>query len=422
MKFKKTILKNGLRIITIPMRDNPTVTVLVLVEAGSKYETKENNGVSHFLEHMCFKGTKNRPTALHISHELDALGSQSNAFTSQEFTGYYAKSKATHVDKLLDIVSDVYLNSLFDEKEIEKEKGVIIDEINLYDDMPHRKVGELFMSLLYGDQPAGWNIAGPRDNIRKMTREDFVKYRKAHYVASATTVVVAGGITEKKVIGRVKELFKDIPTTKNEKKKKVIESQSAPKTLVHFKETDQTHLVLGFRTFGLLSKEISTLTVLAAVLGGGMSSRLFQKIREEMGVGYYVRANHDAYTDHGFLEIAAGVDNKRVGEVIDAMLAEVKKLMLTKVPEQELSKVKEYLIGNMDLELESSDSQAQFAGIQELLKKEVKTSKEQALKLRKVTAGDIQRLAKRIFVEKGLNLALIGPFKDDTEFKKHLVI
>lgn len=422
MKFNKTTLENGVRLITIPMPDNPSATVLVMVETGSEYETEKEAGISHFLEHMVFKGTPRRPSAMEISRELDSIGAHYNAFTNYEFTGYYAKADKKHLSKIIDIVSDMYQNPLFDQSEIDKEKGVIVEELRMYKDLPQRDVHEVLAALMHGDQPAGRPIIGNEETIRSFSRDSFVAYRAQHYVASATTVVVAGGITEKKVIGRVKELFKDIPTTKNEKKKKVIESQSAPKTLVHFKETDQTHLVLGFRTFGLLSKEISTLTVLAAVLGGGMSSRLFQKIREEMGVGYYVRANHDAYTDHGFLEIAAGVDNKRVGEVIDAMLAEVKKLMLTKVPEQELSKVKEYLIGNMDLELESSDSQAQFAGIQELLKKEVKTSKEQALKLRKVTAGDIQRLAKRIFVEKGLNLALIGPFKDDTEFKKHLVI
>ena len=196
MEYKKTILKNGLRVITVPMKDNPTVTVLVLVETGSKYETKAKNGISHFLEHMCFKGTAKRPTAQAISSELDGLGSSYNAFTSQEYTGYYAKSSANHFKKIFDVVSDIYLNSAFPAAEIEKEKGVIVEEINMYEDMPHRHVHDLFASLLYGDTPAGWNIAGTRDNVRAMKREDFVQYHQAHYVPKATTVIIAGKVSE----------------------------------------------------------------------------------------------------------------------------------------------------------------------------------------------------------------------------------
>ncbi len=189
MKFSKKILKNGLRLVTIPMKDNPTATVLVLVEAGSKYEDKRVNGISHFLEHMCFKGTTKRPKAIDISKELDALGSQYNAFTAQEYTGYYAKSDAKHFHKIFDVVSDIYLNSTFPDMEMEKEKGVIIEEINMYEDMPNRHVQDLFMKLLYGDQPAGWNIAGEKSNIVSMKRDDFVKYKNSHYLPEATVLV-----------------------------------------------------------------------------------------------------------------------------------------------------------------------------------------------------------------------------------------
>src|SRR5574343_674288 len=181
-KAKKKVFKNGLRVITVPMKDNPTATVLVLVEAGSKYEDKKINGISHFLEHMCFKGTQKRPRAIDISKELDAIGSQYNAFTAQEYTGYYAKADAKHFKKIFDVVSDIYLNSTFPETEMQKEKGVIIEEINRYEDMPHRHVQDLIMKLLYGDQPAGWNIAGEKENILKMKRGDFVKYKGEHYL------------------------------------------------------------------------------------------------------------------------------------------------------------------------------------------------------------------------------------------------
>ncbi|MBP9715323.1 MAG: insulinase family protein [Candidatus Pacebacteria bacterium] len=420
MKFSKNILKNGLRVITVPMKDNPTVTVLVLVEAGSKYEDKKVNGISHFLEHMCFKGTMKRPKAIDISKELDALGSQYNAFTAQEYTGYYAKSDAKHFKKILDIVSDIYLNSTFPEVEMEKEKGVIIEEINMYEDMPNRHVQDLTMKLLYGDQPAGWNIAGEKKNITGMKREDFVKYKKEHYVPKATTLVVAGHVTEKEALKEVKKIFDNLKNTKKVGKKKVVESQKSPKVLVKYKDTDQTHFVLGMRSYDLFNKSNATLSLLSGVLGGGMSSRLFQKLREEMGVGYYVRAYNDAYTDHGFFQISAGVDNKRIDEVINAVLEECRKLKVYEVDEDELEKTKECLIGNMKLSLESSDDIANFYGGQELLKKKIVLAEEKAKELRKVTARDIKDMANKIFTDKNLNLALIGPFKEKKNFLKNL--
>lgn len=423
MNFKKTILKNGLRVVVVPMKDNPTATVLVLVETGSKYETKDKNGISHFLEHMCFKGTTKRPKGIDISKELDALGSQYNAFTSQEYTGYYAKSDAKHFKQIFDLVSDIYLNSTFPEAEIEKEKGVIIEEINMYEDMPSRHVQDMMMELLFGDQPAGWNIAGPKKNILAMKREDFVKYKNAHYVPSATTLVVAGSINEKEVMAEVKKVFGNLPNTKKDKKLKTKEIQDKPAVLIKYKKTDQTHFVFGVRTYDLFNKNNAVLTVLSGVLGAGMSSRLFTKLREEMGVGYYVRAGNDTYTDHGFFEISAGVDNTRIDEVLHAVIAECNKLKSELVSEDELEKVKECLIGNMKLSLESSDDIANFYGGQELLKKEIKNADEKAKQIRSVSAKQILDIANKIFLNNKLNLALIGPFdpkKDKNKFIKLL--
>jgi predicted Zn-dependent peptidase len=420
MYYKKKILKNGLRVITVPMKDNPTVTVLVLVEAGSKYEEKENNGISHFLEHMCFKGTQKRPKAIDISKELDSLGSQYNAFTAQEYTGYYAKSDAKHFRKIFDIVSDIYLNSTFPEVEMQKEKGVIIEEINMYEDLPMRHVQDLIMELLYGDQPAGWNIAGKKQNILEMQRENFVNYKKEHYVPSATTIVVAGKISEKEVLAEVKKVFGNIISSKKSKKIKVTEKQNQPEILVKFKKTDQTHFVLACRTYDLFNKKNAILTVLSAILGGGMSSRLFQKLREEMGVGYYVRAYNDSYTDHGFFQISAGVDNKRIVEVIEAIIEECNKLKKTLVSKDELNKVKQFLIGNMKLSLESSDDLANFYGGQELFKKELKTAEQKAQEIQKVTAFEIKKLALDIFKKEKLNLALIGPIENSQPIKEVL--
>ncbi len=422
MNYTKTTLDNGLRVITVPMRDNPTVTVLVLVEAGSKYETKEKNGISHFLEHMCFKGTARRPNAHAIASELDGLGSQYNAFTSQEYTGYYAKSDAKHFKQIFDLVSDIYLNSTFPEPEMQKEKGVIVEEINMYEDMPNRHVQDLFMSLLYGDQPAGWNIAGTRENVRAMTREDFIAYKAHAYVPEATTVIVSGNVEESVVADEVARIFGALAPEAKASKEKTRDIQMKPELLVSYKKSDQTHLVLGFRTFDMYDKRISTASILSAIIGGGMSSRLFIKLREELGVAYYVRASNDNYTDHGAFTISAGVAVDRVAEVVSAILAECKRLRTELVEESELSKVKEYLAGNMKLELESSDAWGTYYGAQEIVHYPIETLEESEAKLRAVTREDVQALAETIFTDAGLNLALIGPYEDGKQFASILTL
>lgn len=420
MNYKKTILENGLRLITVPMKDNPTVTVFVLAEVGSKYENKDNNGISHFLEHMCFKGTTNRPLNSDISTELDNIGSRYNAFTSQEFTGYYAKAQYQHVDTLLDVISDMYLNPLFDEKEIEKEKGVIIEEINMREDLPQAKVQNLITELVYGDQPAGWDIAGSKENIRRISRQDFIDYRNKFYTAPATTVVIAGNFDEGIMIEKVRQIFSIMPKVVKGIKEKVREDQKKPALVLFKKETDQSHLVLAVRTFNVYDKRHKVLDVLVGVLDAGMSSRLFKKLRDEMGVCYYVSAGQDSSTDHGLFSVSAGVDNKRVKEVVSVILGELSKLKTELVPEAELRKVKQNLIGTMYLGLESSDSLAKFYGGQEIINDKIKTPAEIKADIESVSAEEIKALACEIFVDQGLNLALVGRFDEKGELEKIL--
>jgi predicted Zn-dependent peptidase len=417
MNYTKKKLKNGMRIITIPMKENPTTTVLVLVETGSKYENKDNNGISHFLEHMCFKGTSRRPSAFDITKELDGIGAQYNAFTGQEYTGYYAKSDYKKLDTILDVVSDMYLNPIFPEKEIEKEKGVIIEEINMYQDLPQRIVWDVFHKLLYGNNPAGWNIAGTKENVQKIMRTDFIDYRSKHYVASATTVIVSGKINEKEVFKKVQKAFKDIGKWKKDDKEKVWENQKTPQVSVYYKDTDQTHIILGVRSYNTYSKYNSIIMVLDAVLSGGMSSRLFQKLRDEMGICYYVGADNNEYTDHGFFSVFAGVDSKRVKEAIVTILAEMNKVKNNLIKPEELNKAKQYLIGNLHLGLESSNSLAIYYGMQEVLKKDIKKPEDIIKEIKAVTAEEIKFVVERIFKDEGLNLAIVGKFKDDKEFK-----
>ena len=420
MNYTKKKLKNGMRIITVPMKDNPTVTVLVLVETGSKYENKENNGISHFLEHVCFKGTSRRPNVADITKELDGIGSQYNAFTSLEYTGYYAKAEHKSFDKILDVISDLYLNPIFPEKEIEKEKGVIIEEINMYQDLPQHIVVEDFLKLLYGNQPAGWRIAGTKENVQKINRTEIIDYRNKHYVASATTIVVAGKINEKEVVKKIAKAFKDIGTWKKDGKEKVVENQKTPQISLTHKFPDQTHMVLGVRTFNLYNKYNPIIKVMNSVFSGGMSSRLFQKMRDELGICYYVKADNDAFTDHGFLAVVAGVDSKRVKEAISAILEEMKKFKTDLVKPEELNKAKQHLIGNLNLSLESSDSLATYYGGQEILREEIKKPEDIIKEIKAVTAEEIKFVAERIFKDEGLNLAIVGKFKDDKEFKEIL--
>ena len=420
--FKKHILPNGLRVVLAPQSGSLATTVLVLVEAGSKYETKKINGVSHFLEHLCFKGTKKRPTALAISSELESLGAVSNAFTGHEVTGYFSKVRAEKLYNILDIIADIYVNPVFNEKEIEKEKGVVIEELNMYEDTPTRKVSDLFMELLYGDQPAGWDIGGTKEVIKSLNREQIIDYRSRHYVAKATTVIVAGAFNEKELLNKIKSLFADIPVSKKFSKQKTADSQARPKALVHLKESDQTHIVLGFRAFDMFDPRRFALEVLGDILGGGMSSRLFQKVREELGAAYYVRAGSDLLTDHRLFAVSAGLDNSRTEQVIKAILEEFKKIRSSLVGEKELQKSKNHLTGGFMIGLETSDELANFYGHQEVFYKKLSAPKELVRKIEAVTAKEILSVAKDIMKTKNLNLALIGPFKDKSKFEKILKI
>ena len=420
--FKKTTLKNGLRIITVPQKNTQAVTILVLVGTGSKYETKQENGISHFLEHMYFKGTKKRPSTLAIAETLDKVGGIYNAFTGQEFTGYFAKVPTSRFELALDWVSDIFLNSLLPEREIEKEKGVIIEEINMYYDHPMSYVGILWPKLLYGDQPAGWEIAGTKETVAKLNREKLLNYMKSQYVASNTIVAVAGNINEKKVISLVERYFAKIGIQKPKGKPPVLEKQNKPQVLLHFRETDQTHLALGVRGYNLFHPKRYAQTILGVLLGGMMSSRLFEEVRTKLGIAYYIKTDIDSNPDTGYLVTFAGIDNKKVEKGILAILKEYKKISQKKVGEKELKKAKEFLKGKITLELEASEAQASFYADQELLERKILTPKEIFKKIDEISQKDILKVAQAIFKPEKLNLALIGPFKGKSKFEKLLKI
>jgi len=411
--FHRQVLKNKLRLITIPNKNTKAVTVLVLVPVGSRYESKNIGGLSHFVEHMMFKGTKNRPTTLDISKELDSVGAEFNAFTSKDFTGYYIKSSADKIELSLNILSDMLYNSVFDAKELEKERGVIVEEINMYEDNPLMYIESLFEQLVFGDHPLGWDIAGTREVIRRVSREEMVSYVKKHYFSGNMVVAVSGNIDEKMTAKMVEKYFAGKGQKKNENFRAFKEAQKAPRVVIRRKETEQAQLCLGFFGLSHYDKKLPALQLLALILGGNMSSRLFVNIREKHGLCYFIRASAEPYHDSGTFVVQAGLDMLRIEKAVNLILKELKRIKKSGIREKELQNAKDYLKGKVALKLEDSENVADWYAKQELFKKDLETPEEKLKKYFSVTAKDVHEVAKKIFDDKKLNLALIGPFEED---------
>jgi predicted Zn-dependent peptidase len=419
-KFKLTKLSNGLRILTVPSKESLSFQIMALVNTGSDFETESNNGISHFLEHMCFKGTKKRPSNFDITQELDSIGGSYNAFTGEEYTGYYGIVAKQNKKLALDIVSDIFLNSQFPEKEIKKEKGVIIEEINMYKDDPKRYINELWGKVLYGNQAIGRSILGTEKNIRSFQRKDFLKYYESQYKANSTVIVVSGNFNEKEIIKQVKKYFGNIRLGQEKTKELVKEKQNKPQVFIANKKTDQTHLILGFRGVDLFDKRQYALKVMDAVFDGGMSSILFQTVRDKLGVAYYIRSTVSRFSDHGFWAVKAGVDSNRLEEVIITVLNEWKKFKTKSISIKDIKKAKKYITGKVALSLEDVHNVADSLAFQELLKHKIETPDQYLKKIKQVTARDLQKTAQDLIKSQSLNLTLIGPHKNKQKLEKLL--
>lgn len=422
MKYAKSVLDNSLRVITIPIPSLESVTVSVWVKTGSRNENKNNNGVSHFLEHMFFKGTTNRPTAKQIAEEIDQIGGVQNAGTSKEYTEYYIKCRADKIEVAFDLLSDMTLNSLLEKSEIEREKGTIIEEIRMYEDTPMMNIGEVFEGLIYDEHTLGMNIAGTEKTVAGMKREDFINYRKAFYNPENMILTVAGGVDEKSVLALSQKYFSKL-IVNNEKliiKDNYKTTQAQPKIKLHGKKKEQTHVILGFRADGKNYKNKYAQTVLSTILGGGMSSRMFTEVRERRGLAYSIRTSMDRYTDIGYLGTYAGLDTKRATEAVKVMLDQHYQITnhQSLVTSSELTKSKEFLKGHLALALEDTSDVSSFFGDQELFCQKVLTPEEVFKEIDKVTMDEVNYEAKRLFVPERLNLAIIGPYENDEEFKK----
>jgi len=412
MEYRKRELKNGVKLVTVPQASALSVSILVLVDAGAKNEDKKIAGISHFIEHLGFKGTLNRPSSLDLASEFDALGANYNAFTSHDFTGYYVTVIPEKAEVAAELLADLYLNPLYPEEEIKKEKGVVLEEIKMYEDKPSSFVWDVFAETAYGDTPAGKTVLGDSETVASLTREDLLAYRQKHYLAHATTIVVVGNFAEAKLTKILENKFAGFNGGAAHPWPPMIDGQVEANYQLAVRPSKQAHLVLGFKSANMFDDKTYALDVLAAILGGGMSSRLFQKVRGELGAAYYIGASQNEHIDHGYLAIYAGIDAKRINEVLSVIGAELKLLKDELVSETELNRVKDGLVGNLFLGLETPSDQTYFYGEQVALGKEVLTPSAYADKIRAITASELKDLANEIFVDSRLNLAIVGPELD----------
>jgi predicted Zn-dependent peptidase len=414
--FEKSTLGNGVRVVTAPFPQVGSVSCFVMLSAGSRYETAEQKGIAHFAEHMFFKGTERRPTARTISTEIDAIGGEFNAFTGKELTGYYVRCGSETRDVALDVLTDMLLHSRFDEVDIAKEKGVILEEMNVYLDTPQRYVGNVYDRLLYADQPLGWDILGTRETIEGATRETFTSYLDTWYRPERMVVGIGGRIGDG-LNERLEELLGGIePRPTGEAPRVELPPDTSP-VLLHTKASEQAHLILGVRGYPLSHPSRYALQLLAVVLGGGMSSRLFTEVREKRGLGYYVHAANSAYTDTGTFYASAGVDVERIDEALTTILGELRKIAAEPVPADELEKARGYAKGRFVLRLESPQGTIQYGLRREVLEGEIEDPDDLLARLDEVTAEDVQAVACDLFEEKRLYLALVGPFDDPARFE-----
>lgn len=415
-KYSPFELKNGLKVICVPMEGVSSATVMVLVGAGSRYEQRDKAGLSHFLEHMIFKGTKKRPTAFEISSLVDSVGAENNAFTSKDQTGFFIKVQKEHLALAFDVLSDTLLNSLYLQEEVDRERGTIIEEINMYEDTPQYKIDDVFYELMFDGNPLGWSIAGSKKTVSQVNREDFLDYVKRFYQGSDMVLVVAGKVTEEQVRRLSEEYFAPLASGKKEKFIEFGNGQKEPRVKVGYKQTDQAHLYFGYPAFSVFDKDKSALEVLSAILGGGMSSRLFIQVRERRGLAYYVNTSIDLYQETGVISAKAGLNLEKVDEAIKVIKEEFEKVKDGDVTEAELKKAKDLMKGRIALRLENSWAVAEWFAEKQLIEEKIETPDETFAKLQKVTLDDIKRVANRLFLPHKANLAIIGPYKEEKRF------
>ena len=420
MKHTRHTLKNGMRAHLIPFEGTDAATVFVLFKVGSRYEHAAINGAAHYLEHLMFKGTKRRPNTLDISRALDAVGADYNAFTSKSWTGYHVKADAAHLDLAVDLLHDMLFHSKFDKAEMDRERGVIVEEINMYRDNPMMRVEELLEQEMFAGSPLGWDIGGTEKTMRTMTREAVLAFRDAYYVPERGVVVIAGKV-DKGILPLLERTFGKVARAKKEPSPHLpaaIPSSSQKIRLnVENKKTKQIQVALGFPGYPIGDPHAPAAHLLSVILGGTMSSRLFISVRERKGLCYFIRASHQPMEDTGVFQVHSGLEAARLKVAVKTILAELSKARKG-VTARELAEAKENVRGRLRLNLEDSSERADWFATQELFYPKVKSPEEYLAVLSKVTAAQVKAVAKELLDPSKLTVAAIGPFKDEKEFKK----
>ncbi len=415
--YQKTTLDNGLRVLTSAMPHTRSASILIFYKVGARYEAKEISGISHYIEHMLFKGTQKRPQAQEISEAIEGLGGSLNAATGREYTSYSAIVPSQHFGLAFDVLTDMLQHSRFDEEEVEHERAVITEEINGTLDSPPDIVNQVLDEIMWGDQPIGRPIAGTRETVEAITRGQMLDYMAGHYLPGANLVSVAGNIEHDQVVEAVRASLGAAASGPVPTFSPAVRDQTSQRLSIFNKDTEQAQICIGMPALSYTDPDRYVQQMLDGVLGTGMSSRLFVEIREKRALAYSVASYVESYKDAGAFILYAAVDNERVESCIQGMLHELDRMRQTPVPVEELNKVKEYHKGHMLLALESSRSVAAWGGRQELLLDRIYSVDEVIERIDAVTPEDVQKLAQRIFQEDLLSLSMVGPFEDEERFR-----
>lgn len=420
MDYRKTTLANGLRLLTREMPHTRSASLVFYVGVGSRYENEQEAGLSHFIEHMCFKGTERRPRAQDISETIEGVGGVLNAGTNQETTLYWAKVAQPHFALALDLLTDMLLASRLDPAEVEKERSVILEEIHMTYDNPGELVSMLIDQTIWPGHPLGRDIAGYPETVSSFSRDNLVDFAGKHYTPDNVVVSIAGNIRHEDVLAQVTEQLGGWQGTRQSAFVPVTDGQAAPRVKVHYKDIEQANVCLALPGVNQEHPDRFALGALNTILGEGMSSRLFLEIREKRALAYDVHSFVNRFRDTGSTIVYAGVEPKRTVDTIKAVLAEIERFRSTPVPEEEISKAKEFAKGRMLLGLEDSRSVASWLGGQEQATGRILSVDEVVARIEAVTASDIRRVANDLFTPERTNLAIVGPFKKDGPFTKLL--
>jgi predicted Zn-dependent peptidase len=417
--YRATRLENGVTVATAEMPHSPSVSLGIWVGVGGRYEPERWSGVSHFIEHLLFKGTKRR-SAREISQAVEGIGGYLNAFTSEEHTCFYAKARHDQFGRLLDVLTDMFLHSTFDPVEIDKEREVIKEELAMYMDQPQQYVQELLNATMWPDQPLGRSITGTEKTLDGLAREQLMAYQKQNYVAPAVLLAAGGRITHRQAVAAAAKYARKFARGARPHFTPAISTQTKPALRLLRKKTEQTQITLGLRACSRHDERRFALRLLNAVLGENMSSRLFQTVREEHGLAYSIYSASSFFDDAGDLVIAAGLDTDNTEKTLKLILREMKRLTAQLVPAAELRRARDYLLGQLDLSLENSENQMMWAGEQWLGYGAIGHPDEFKKRLGAVRAGQVRAVARDFFRPERFNLALISPLKSAAGLEKLL--